>query len=199
MDSIITIESYEAFSELCEAAGFTKGNGISERHGIVVVGCSSSEVCGGDIGHASSPDTAIRIYEGISRAAAEYGVYVAAQCCEHLNRSIVIERSAVERALSLSSLITPEFYEVNVVPQPKAGGSFATAAYHAFCNPTVLSGIRADAGIDIGATLIGMHLKAVAVPVKLKHHKIGCANVTAARTRRPFTGGSRAVYDANMY
>lgn len=198
MDSIITTEAYEAFSELCEAAGFAKAGNKSSRNGIVVIGCSTSEVCGGDIGHASSPETAQQIYDGISKAAAEYGVYIAAQCCEHLNRAIVIERAAVEAQLALASVVTPDFYEVNVVPQPKAGGSFATAAYHAFSEPAVISGIRADAGIDIGGTLIGMHLKAVAVPVKLRHNKIGSAGITAARTRLPYTGGSRAIYNAEL-
>ena len=87
---------------------------------------------------------------------------------------------------------------VNVIPQPKAGGSFATAAYNAFKDPVALEEIRADAGLDIGGTLIGMHLKKVAVPLKLTVRKIGEANLTAARVRPKFIGGCRAVYDENM-
>ena len=115
------------------------------------------------------------------------GVFLAAQCCEHLNRAIIIEREAVRDADI-----------VNVVPQPKAGGSFATAAYKGFKNPVALEEIRADAGLDIGGTLIGMHLKRVAVPLKLTVGKIGDANLTAARVRPKFIGGCRAVYDQNL-
>ena len=117
----------------------------------------------------------------------EYGVFVAAQCCEHLNRAIIVEEDAV-----------PNGEYVNVVPQPKAGGSFATAAYKAFKNPVALEEIKADAGIDIGSTLIGMHLKRVAVPVRLKNNKIGNAALTAARVRPKFIGGERAHYNEDL-
>ena len=159
----------------------------------MVVGCSSSEVCGGVIGHASSPETADALFEGISSAAEEYGVYIAAQCCEHLNRAVVIEREAVKIPLEAGVLSA-----VNVVPQPKAGGSFASAAYKNAKDPIVLEHIKADCGIDIGLTLIGMHLKEVAVPVRLSATRIGEAYITAARTRAKFIGGSRAVYDDNL-
>ncbi len=172
-----------AVRELLEISKVQKG-------GIMVVGCSSSEVCGGVIGHASSPETADALYEGISAAAEEYGVYIAAQCCEHLNRAIVIEREAVKIPLE-AGVLSP----VNVVPQPKAGGSFASAAYRNAKNPIVLEHIKADCGIDIGLTLIGMHLKEVAVPVRLSVTKIGEAHITAARTRAKFIGGARALYD----
>ena len=114
-------------------------------------------------------------------------MYLAAQCCEHLNRAIIIEREAV-----------PGADIVNVVPQPKAGGSFATQAYAHFTNPVAVEEIRADAGLDIGFTLIGMHLKKVAVPLRLTNNKIGEATVLAARTRPKFIGGARAVYDQEM-
>ncbi len=117
----------------------------------------------------------------------EKGIYLAAQGCEHLNRAIVIEKAAIgDREI------------VNVVPQPKAGGSFATMAYRHFENPVVVEEIKADAGIDIGGTLIGMHLKKVAVPVKLKNNTIGRAHVLAARTRAKYIGGERAVYDEKL-
>lgn len=176
-------QAYEAVTELLAAARVGTG-------AILVVGCSTSEVTGGVIGKASSPEAAEALWTGISRGAAESGVFVAAQCCEHLNRAIVIEREAVALLLSCGVI-----REVNVVPQPKAGGSFATAAYSHAKDPVVLEHIAADCGIDIGGTLIGMHLKEVAVPLRLSVKTIGAAAVTAARTRAKFIGGSRAVYD----
>ena len=115
------------------------------------------------------------------------GVYLAAQCCEHLNRALIVEHEAV-----------PNGEIVNVLPQPKAGSSFATAAYKAFRHPVALEEIRADAGLDIGGTLIGMHLKKVAIPVRLKQNRIGQAIVLAARTRPKFIGGERAIYDESL-
>ncbi len=176
-------EAYEAVRELLTAAQVKQG-------GILVVGCSTSEVTGGVIGKASSPEAAEALYAGVSRAAAESGVFVAAQCCEHLNRAIVTEREAVALPVACGVL-----REVNVIPQPKAGGSFAAAAYSHAKDPVVLEHIAADCGIDIGGTLIGMHLKEVAVPLRLSVKTIGAAPVTAARTRAKFIGGSRAVYD----
>ena len=173
-------QAYEAASELCDKAGLKKGQ-------ILIVGCSSSEIVGERIGTNSSIAAAAAVYEGITAALAERGVYLAAQCCEHLNRAVVVEREAV-----------PSAEPVNAVPQPKAGGSFATTAYRRFSDPVVLEEIRADAGLDIGDTLIGMHLKKVAVPVRLKLTAIGEAHLAAARTRPKFIGGSRAVYDDNL-
>ena len=171
---------YEAAEELCTIAKAKAGD-------IMVVGCSSSEITGGKIGTASSPETAEAVFTGIMRALAPRGIYLAAQCCEHLNRAIITERAAV-----------PGAYYVNVVPQPKAGGSFATAAYRHFQDPVALEGIAADFGMDIGGTLIGMHLKPVAVPVRLSARNIGEAILLAARTRPKFIGGCRAVYDENL-
>ena len=170
-------QAYETAAELCEKAGLRRGQ-------ILVVGCSSSEICGERIGSNSSVDAARAVFEGISEALRERGVFLAAQCCEHLNRAIVIEREAV-----------PVCETVNAVPQPKAGGSFAATAYSRFEDPVVLEEIKADAGLDIGDTLIGMHLKKVAVPVRLQHRTIGMAHIAAARTRPKFIGGQRAVYD----
>lgn len=158
-----------------------------KRGDIVVVGCSTSEIIGSKIGTNSSPETARVVFEALHEYAAQHGLYLAVQCCEHLNRAIIIEREAV-----------PFAEVVNVVPQPKAGGSMATQAYAHFKNPVAVEEIRADAGIDIGFTLIGMHLKKVAVPVRLENNRIGEAMVIAARTRPKFIGGVRAVYDEEM-
>lgn len=166
--------------EIIEKAKLSKGS-------ILVVGCSTSEILGDKIGTNSSPNTAKTVFSGIYDAAREKGIYVAAQCCEHLNRAIIVEREAV-----------PFGEAVNVVPVPKAGGSFATAAYAAFDEPVALEEIKADAGLDIGFTLIGMHLKKVAVPVRLENNKIGNALVLAARVRPKFIGGQRANYDDNL-
>ncbi len=173
-------EAFSATKEIIEIGKLKKGQ-------ILVIGCSTSEVIGDTIGTNSSPETANAIFEGIYEAANEYGVFVAAQCCEHLNRAIIVEQDAV-----------PNGEYVNVVPQPKAGGSFATAAYKAFKNPVALEEIKADAGLDIGSTLIGMHLKKVAVPVRLKNNKIGNATLTAARVRPKFIGGERAKYNEDL-
>lgn len=173
-------QAYLSAKEIIEVAGLTNGN-------ILVIGCSTSEVVGSKIGTDSKPDTAIDIFEGIKKAADEKGVFIAAQCCEHLNRAIIVERKAV-----------PGYEFCNVVPQPKAGGSFATAAYSAFESPVALEEIKADAGLDIGFTMIGMHLKKVAVPVRLKNNKIGEATVLGARVRPKFIGGGRACYDEKL-
>lgn len=166
--------------ELCEKAALSKGK-------ILVVGCSSSEVCGDLIGSNSNLEIAEAVFAGIYEVTQEKGIYLAAQCCEHLNRAIIVEADAV-----------PGLEIVNVVPQPKAGGSFATTAYHTFQQPVAVEEIKADAGIDIGDTLIGMHLKRVAVPVRLEHHTIGQAHITAARVRPKFIGGERAHYNEQL-
>lgn len=176
----IETEARQAVTELLAQAKLKKGD-------VFVVGCSSSEIVGGHIGKDSSLEAAQAVYAGIAPVLAENGIWLAAQCCEHLNRAIIIEREAV-----------PGADIVNVVPQPKAGGSFATAAYHAFRDPVAVESIRADAGLDIGGTLIGMHLKQVAVPVRLQLDHIGSAILLAARVRPKFIGGVRAVYDQDL-
>ena len=179
LDTIIQ-QTRQAAEELLALSKLQAGN-------IVVIGCSSSEICGGRIGTASSPEVGEAVFETLQSVFAPHGIYIAAQCCEHLNRAIIIEREAV-----------PASPIVNVVPQPKAGGSFATAAYRHFKDPVALESIQADAGLDIGGTLIGMHLKPVAVPLKLTVRHIGEAVLIGARTRPKFVGGSRAVYDGNL-
>ena len=169
-----------AARQLSEAAHLHRGQ-------IVVIGCSSSEVVGRQVGSWSTPEVGQAIYDGLQNVFAPMGVYIAAQCCEHLNRALIVEREAV-----------PGTEIVNVVPQPKAGGSFATVCYQSFNHPVALEEIRADAGLDIGGTLIGMHLKKVAVPVRLAQKTIGEAMLLAARVRPKFIGGERAYYDDTL-
>ena len=177
--TIIGEEAYRAAKEILELACLEEGE-------IFVVGCSTSEVGGASIGSYSSPELAEVVFGGIYQATQEAGVYLAAQCCEHLNRALILEKEA---AKSFGYEI------VNVVPQPKAGGSFATAAYKALEHPVAVEHIKAGAGMDIGDTLIGMHLRDVAVPVRIRTREIGDAHVVCARTRPKFIGGTRAIYD----
>jgi len=176
----LKMQAAKVAQELVSKASLKSGN-------IVVVGCSTSETLGENIGTWSAPEAGQAIFDGLNSVFAPLGIFIAAQCCEHLNRALIVERDAVLHA-----------EEVNVVPQPKAGGSFATAAYHTMKNPIALEEIRADAGIDIGGTLIGMHLKKVAVPLKFDQKTIGKAVVSGARVRPKFIGGERACYDENL-
>lgn len=176
--SLLTEQTRNAVLELLEAAHPEKGD-------IFVVGCSSSEIVGGHIGKDSSMEAAAAVLEGILPILQERGIYLAAQCCEHLNRAIVIERAAARQY----------GYEiVSAIPQPHAGGSWATNCWRAFADPVLVEEVKAAVGMDIGGTLIGMHLRRVAVPVRLKEDHIGKAILLCARTRPPFIGGSRAVY-----
>lgn len=174
----IALQTQTVIDELIEKVSLKKGD-------ILVVGCSSSEVIGEKIGTGSSVETANLIFDTVYKTVKEKGIYLAAQCCEHLNRAIIIEEELCER-LRLD--------RVNVRPLPKAGGSFATAAFENFEKPVAVESIKADAGMDIGLTLIGMHLKPVAVPLRLSLNKIGNATVVFARTRPKFIGGQRANY-----
>lgn len=180
MTDLVREQATAVCREFCKKARLRKGQ-------ILVVGCSSSEICGDTIGSNSKPEIAEAVFYGLYDVLQEKGIHLAAQCCEHLNRAIIIERDAV-----------PGFEIVNVVPQPKAGGSFATAAYRHFIHPVAVEEISADGGIDIGDTLIGMHLKRVAVPIRLENNYIGKAHITAARVRPKFIGGERAYYDETL-
>ena len=177
MEQIIK-DTRTALEELAERAAFQAGD-------LLVVGCSSSEICGGMIGHASSPETGKIVADVILSFCKERGIYLAAQCCEHLNRALILEAKAAEKF---------GYDEVCVIPQPKAGGSFATAVYQMLDHPVAVEHIRAKAGLDIGGTMIGMHLKEVAVPLRLQVKTIGAASVAAARTRPKLIGGIRAHY-----
>lgn len=174
----LTAQARQATEELLEAAHLETGD-------IFVVGCSSSEIMGGHIGHDSSMEAAVAVLAGVLPPLQEQGVYLAAQCCEHLNRAIVLEREA---AKAYGCQI------VAAIPQPHAGGSWATSCWRAFKDPVLVEEVRAAAGMDIGGTLIGMHLRRVAVPVRLSLDHIGQAILLCARTRPPFIGGARAVY-----
>lgn len=182
MDMFETIRSQagKAVLELLEIAKL-------ERGALLVIGCSSSEVMGHRIGAMPSLKAAEAIYQGIAPLLQEKGIHLAAQCCEHLNRSLVIEK---EVALSKGYEI------VNAIPQEDAGGSFATTVYQNMNQPVLVASVLANAGMDIGGTLIGMHLKAVAVPVRLSIKSIGEAFLLCARTRPRYAGGPRARFHA---
>lgn len=167
-----------AVCELLEKARLKKGD-------IFLIGCSSSEIKGSRIGKGSDLDAAKAVYEGVFPVLKERGIYLAAQCCEHLNRAVIVEQEALPAGAEI----------VNVVPQLHAGGSFAMTVYQNASHPVAVEEIKADAGMDIGDTLIGMHLRKVAVPVRISVKQIGEAHVVCARTRPKFIGGSRAVYD----
>ncbi|MBP3437522.1 MAG: TIGR01440 family protein [Clostridia bacterium] len=172
-------KAQEAIRALLEVAYLEKGD-------IFVIGCSSSEIVGETIGKGSTFEAAKAVFEGVNPILQEKGIYLAAQCCEHLNRALIVEKAcAKEHGLEI----------VSVRPQIKAGGSFATAVYEGFSAPVAVEHIKASAGLDIGGTLIGMHLKDVAVPVRLPVNMIGKAILLAARTRPKYIGGSRAVYE----
>lgn len=172
-------QAYSAASELIEKSGIGSGD-------IAVIGCSTSEVIGEKIGTSGTLEVAQEIFNGLNAAFSEKGIYIAAQCCEHLNRAIIIEKEKADM-LGLE--------QVCVVPHPRAGGSFATAAWQTMKNPIAVEEIKADAGIDIGTTLIGMHLKRVAVPLRLENNTIGEAKLSAAKTRPRYIGGERAKYE----
>lgn len=178
----ITAQARAAVTELLDIAGLKAGD-------LFVVGCSSSEVVGQHIGKGSSMEAAQAVFAGIYPVLRERGIYLAAQCCEHLNRALIIESAAAEKF---------GYEPVNVRPWAHAGGSFATTVWENFEAPCAVEHIRARAGMDIGATLIGMHLKEVAVPVRLSVKTIGQAPLICARTRPRFIGGERARYQEEL-
>ncbi len=182
MNNEIIEQVKNVFNEVIEAAKLKQGS-------ILVLGCSTSEINGSPMGTDSNLKLAELVYSAFYDDVRSRGIYLAVQCCEHLNRALVVEKELADRLM---------LEQVNVVPQPKAGGSSATTAYKLFASPVMVEHIKADAGIDIGGVLIGMHLKETAVPIKLKNKEIGKARVIAARTRPRFIGGVRAVYDENL-
>lgn len=178
---VIKREAEKVCLEFLEKANIPKG-------GILIIGCSSSEIMGENIGKGSDFNGAKAVYDAVAPILADRGIFLAAQCCEHLNRAVILERAA----------LPPWAEVVNVVPQPKAGGSFATTVYQGCKEPAAVENIACHGGIDIGDTLIGMHLKDVAVPVRIPTKSIGKAHVVCARTRPKFIGGSRAIYDEKL-
>lgn len=177
----LTKQAQQAVLELIKAADL-------QPYDLLVIGCSSSEVIGEKIGTHSAADAAKALLDGILPVLKEHHIYLAAQCCEHLNRALIIEKEAMSRF---------GYEQVCVVPWAHAGGAFATAVFQAMEQPVAVEEIKADAGMDIGDTLIGMHLKRVAVPVRLSLKKIGEANLVCAKTRPKFIGGERAHYNTS--
>jgi len=175
----IKAQTAQAIEELLKVAKLTPGD-------LFVVGCSTSEVAGQHIGKAGSYEVAQSIFEGLYPALFGREIFLAAQCCEHLNRALVVERSLA---------LTQNLEIVAAVPYPDAGGSFAAYAWDHLIDPVLVENIRARAGIDIGGTLIGMHLTPVAVPVRLGLRAIGQAPIVVAKTRPKLIGGGRAKYD----
>lgn len=171
-------EASDVLEELISIAQFHKGD-------LLVIGGSSSEIRGGRIGKDSSYDVGTAVVTALMKSAESYGLRLAFQCCEHLNRALVVERETMEHF---------GYEEVTVVPWLHGGGAFATNAYDHFKDPVVVEEVSARGGLDIGLTMIGMHLRRVAVPVRLAHNHIGEALVAAARTRPPLIGGERAHY-----
>ena len=177
----IARDAEAAVRELIETANLTQGQ-------LLVIGCSSSEMVGERIGKHSSMEAALALRDAILPILAERGICLAVQCCEHLNRALIMERATAEKY---------GYEPVWVKPQPKAGGSFATAVWEAMSDPVAVESIKAHAGMDIGATLIGMHLRRVAVPVRLSVSRIGEASLVCARTRPAYIGGPRAEYQTS--
>lgn len=174
----ITQRANQAVTELLDIAGLKKGD-------LFVIGCSSSEIVGQRIGKGSSIEAAQAVFDGVYPVLSKQGIYLAAQCCEHLNRALILDLQAAEKF---------GYEPVNVRPWAHAGGSFATTVWENLSHPVAVEHIRAGAGLDIGMTLIGMHLKEVAVPVRLSVRQIGEAPIVCARTRPRFIGGERARY-----
>lgn len=175
-------QSKQVLRELILKSKVNSGN-------IVIIGCSTSEVIGEEIGTCSNIGVAKSLFDGFIEVVNENGLFLTAQCCEHLNRAIVVEKEVAER-LNLDI--------VNVVPVLKAGGAFSTVCWNNFKKPVVVEEIKADCGIDIGGTLIGMHIKSTVVPVRTSIRNIGFAHVICARRRPKFIGGERANYDLNL-
>lgn len=176
--SELEIQAKQAITELFSTGKVKPGS-------VVVIGCSTSEIAGAHIGKGSVPEIADSIVGVLMEVIAENGCFMAAQCCEHLNRALVVEASTAEKF---------GFEEVCVRPRPKAGGSFATAVYESMEHPVVVEHVKARAGLDIGNTMIGMHMCDVAVPLRLEHNRIGEASVNAAFSRPKLIGGVRAEY-----
>ena len=162
------------------------GQAKLKKGDLVVIGCSTSEIASHRIGSYSNADLGEAVFLAMQGAFAKEEISIATQCCEHLNRALIIERKDAERF---------GYEEVNVVPQPKAGGSFSTAAWKHMQDPVAVEDLRAKGDSDIGDTLIGMHLRAVAVPVRIEHPTIGGAHIVCARARAKFVGGERAHYN----
>lgn len=157
---------------------------------ILVVGCSTSEIAGISIGKGGSEMVAQELFAVLAPTLEAQGLFLAVQCCEHLNRALVVSRTCAEKY---------NLTEVSVVPHNHAGGALASAAYRQmYPNVCLVEQISSHAGLDIGQTLIGMHLRPVAVPLRLSIKSIGQAHIVVATTRPRLIGGARAVYEDSI-
>lgn len=169
---------FDCVQELCQAGNLPAGS-------LIVLGCSTSEVAGARIGKGSVPELGGILAQAMLDACAAHGMRAAFQCCEHLNRAVVME---------LEDLRAHGFTQVRAIPQPKAGGSVPAAAWKLLHSPALARAVQADAAIDVGDTLVGMHIRPVAVPLRGVHRTLGEANLVQAYSRLPYIGGERAVY-----
>jgi uncharacterized protein (TIGR01440 family) len=178
---LIRSQAEQVLRELAQAGSIEPGQ-------LVVIGTSTSEVLGRHIGTSGTEDIAEHLFAAVEAVRADIGFYPAFQCCEHLNRALVVEREAMREY---------RLEQVSVIPMPRAGGSMASYAYKRLRHACVVESIQAHAGIDIGGTLIGMHLKPVAVPLRPSIRMIGHAIVQMAYARPKLIGGARAVYPSD--
>lgn len=176
----------EIVSDIKAAIAYLKEHGRLENGAMVVLGCSTSEVMGAHIGKGSVPELGEHIAKAMVDACKENGLVPAFQCCEHLNRALVMDREELKKR---------GLVQVHAVPQPKAGGSVPAAAWTLLSSPALAQSVQADAAMDIGDTLVGMHIRPVAVPLRAFIQKIGQANLVLAYSRLPYTGGPRAIYE----
>jgi uncharacterized protein (TIGR01440 family) len=179
----------EIYEEMSACVRYLAREGHLRAGATIVLGCSTSEVAGGRIGHNSVPELGVTLASAFLDTCRSLGVNAAVQCCEHLNRALVMEQSTLDR-LGLT--------QVNVRPVPKAGGSTGAAAYDLFEHPAMAMSIQADAALDVGDTLVGMHIRPVAVPLRMEGAKVGEAHVVMAYSRFPLIGGERAQYPAKI-
>lgn len=172
----------DCVAELAQAGGIAPG-------GVIVLGCSTSEVVGSRIGKGSVPELGPIIAQAMIDACRKRGLEPAFQCCEHLNRAVVMEQATLD---------AHRLIQVRAIPQPKAGGSVPAAAWKLLTHPALAMAIQADAAIDIGDTLVGMHIRPVAVPLRGQHAQLGEAHIVMAYARLPYIGGSRTIYDQGL-
>jgi uncharacterized protein (TIGR01440 family) len=173
------------YEQLSACVRYLAEHGKLKTGATVVLGCSTSEVAGGVIGHNSVPELGDVLAAAFLDTCRALGLNAAVQCCEHLNRALVMEQATLDK-LHLT--------QVNVRPVPTAGGSTAAAAYDRFIHPAMAMSIQADAAIDVGDTLVGMHVRPVAVPLRMPNAVVGQAHVVMAYSRYPLIGGARAQY-----
>lgn len=171
-------QTKQVVEEVLDLSNLQKGQ-------IFILGLSSSEVIGGHIGKNSSIEVGEVIVETVLDILTPKGIYLAVQGCEHLNRALVVERElAIQKDLEI----------VNVLPTLHAGGSGQLAAFKYMKDPVEVEFITAQAGVDIGDTAIGMHIRHVQVPVRPSLREIGQAHITALASRPKLIGGARAAY-----